>query len=131
MGIEEDFYATIKLKTGEEIFGRVIVSEEDDRIILLIHTPVTITELKHRSGIVGYKLEPWIKTSSEDLFIIKFEDVITISESKDIETISLHQNFTEKYSKYKNKKIHKLTRRMGYISNINDAKKLLEKIYKL
>ena len=34
MGIEEDFYATIKLKTGEEIFAKVAASEEEDRTAL-------------------------------------------------------------------------------------------------
>ena len=67
--IEEDFYATLKLKSGEEIFGKVIVSEEQEESIILIHTPVTICELKSRSGIAGYKLELWLKTSSEDLFV--------------------------------------------------------------
>jgi len=28
MGIEEDFYATIKLKTGEEIFSKVAASKK-------------------------------------------------------------------------------------------------------
>mgnify|MGYP001200271666 FL=1 len=30
--IEDDFYATIKLKSGEEIFAKVAASEEDERI---------------------------------------------------------------------------------------------------
>ena len=129
--IEEDFYATIKLKTGEEIFGKVIVSEEHEETIVLVHTPVTISEIKSRSGIAGYKLEPWLKTSSEDLFVINFENILTISESKDVEMIVMHQRFVETYSKYKNKKSPKLTRKMGYLSNIDDAKKLLEKLYKM
>jgi hypothetical protein len=29
--IEEDFYATLKLKNGEEIFAKVAASEEEDR----------------------------------------------------------------------------------------------------
>jgi hypothetical protein len=127
--IEDDFYATIKLNTGEEIFGKVVVSDEEDDTVLLVHTPVTVSEVKSRSGVIGYKLEPWLKTASDDLFVLKLENIITISESKDIEMIVMHQNFIEKFNKFKNKKSPKLTRRMGYISNIDDAKKLLEKIY--
>ena len=37
MGIEEDFYATIKLVSGEEIFARVAASEEDDETIMRNH----------------------------------------------------------------------------------------------
>ena len=31
MGIEDDFYATIKLNSGEEVFAKVAASEEEDR----------------------------------------------------------------------------------------------------
>ena len=34
--IEEDFYATIKFKNGEEIFARVAASEEETRTMLLV-----------------------------------------------------------------------------------------------
>ena len=40
MAIEEDFYATIKLKSGEEVFAKVAASEEEDRTMLIIHSPV-------------------------------------------------------------------------------------------
>ena len=62
MGIEEDFYATVKLKTGEEIFAKIAASEEDDRTLLIVSNPIIVNEIKGRSGTVGYKLEPWLKT---------------------------------------------------------------------
>lgn len=34
--IEDDFYATLKLKTGEEIFAKVAATEEDDRTLLIV-----------------------------------------------------------------------------------------------
>ena len=48
MGIEEDFYATIKLKTGEEIFAKIAASEEEDRTMLIISSPIVISEIKNR-----------------------------------------------------------------------------------
>jgi hypothetical protein len=48
--IEEDFYATIKLKTSEEIFAKVAASEEEDRTILIISNPIVISEIKSRSN---------------------------------------------------------------------------------
>ena len=33
MAIEDDFYATIKLNSGEEVFAKVAASEEEDRAI--------------------------------------------------------------------------------------------------
>ena len=127
--IEDDFYCTLKLKTGEEIFAKVAASEEEDRTILIISNPITVNEIKNRTGIVGYKIEPWLKTTKEDMFIINLEDVITLSESSDIEMIMMYQSYVRQSSREKNNE-PKLNRRMGYIANVNDAKELLEKLYK-
>jgi len=129
MGIEDDFYATVKLKTGEEIFAKVAASEEEDRTLLIISNPIVITEIKGRRGIVGYKIEPWLKTTTEDMFILNLEDVLTMSESSDIEMIMMYQNYNRQSSKEKDNQ-SKINRRMGYISNVNDAKEILEKIFK-
>ena len=40
--IEDDFYATLKLKTGEEIFAKVAATEEDDRTLLLVTNPIIV-----------------------------------------------------------------------------------------
>ena len=127
--IEDDFYATIKLKTGEEIFAKVAPSEEDDKTILLVSNPIIIEEVKTRGGICGYKIEPWLKTTTEDLFIINLDDVLTMSESSDIEMIMMYQTFVRQSFKTRNKNT-KITREMGYISNVNDAKEILEKLFK-
>jgi len=129
MGIEEDFYATIKLKTGEEIFAKVAASEEEDRTMLIVSNPIIVNEIKGRKGVVGYSLEPWLKTTTDDMFILNLEDVLTISESSDIEMIMMYQSFVrEPLNKGTNKK--NITKTMGYVSNVNDAKDILEKLYK-
>ena len=127
--IEDDFYATIKLKSGEEIFAKIACSEEEDRAFLLLTNPVIISQIKNRSGVTGYKVEPWIKTSKEDLFIINMDDVMTLMESDDMETITMHQTFAQQQSNYFDRKT-KLNRKMGYISTISEAKKSLEKPFK-
>jgi hypothetical protein len=127
--IEDDFYCTLKLKTGEEIFAKVAASEEEDRTILIISNPITVNEIKTRAGIVGYKIEPWLKTTKEDMFIINLEDVLTLSESSDIEMIMMYQSYVRQSNREKNNE-PKLNRRMGYIANVNDAKEFLEKLYK-
>jgi hypothetical protein len=38
--IEEDFYATVKLKSGEEIFAKVAASDEEERTMLIISNPI-------------------------------------------------------------------------------------------
>jgi hypothetical protein len=126
--IEEDFYATVKLKTGEEIFCKVAASEEEDRTMLIVSNPIIVSEIKSRNGVVGYKVEPWLKTTKEDMFILNLEDVLTMSESSDIEMIMMYQNYVRQSTKEGNHS--KINRRMGYLANVNDAKELLEKLYK-
>ena len=97
--------------------------------MLLISNPITIVEVKTRTGLAGYKVEPWLKTTKEDLFIINLDDVLTMSESSDLEMISIYQQFVRDADKAKNGQ-PKMTREMGFISTVNDAKDILEKLYK-
>ena len=125
---EEDFYATIKFKSGEEIFALVGYSEEEDRTFLILSSPVIIERIKNRAGIQGFRVEPWLKTSKEDLFVVNIDDVLTLTESHDLETIAMHETFSQQHDEYYNPK-KKLNRKMGYISTIKEAKKSLEQLY--
>ena len=129
MGSEADFYATIKLNSGEEIFAKVAASEETDRTILIVHHPIIIGELRGKHGVVGYKVEPWLKTSKEDMFIINLNNVLTLSESNDIEMILMYQRYLRDSEDDKTPE-SKISKKMGYVANVKDAKVILEKIYK-
>ena len=124
--IEDDFYCTLKLKSGEEIFAKVAASDEDDRTMLLISNPIIVSEVKGKMGTMGYRVEPWLKTTTDDMFILDLDDVLTMSESNDIEMIMMYQNYVRQSKKGNNSK---LNRRMGYVGNVNDTKELLEKIF--
>ena len=126
--IEDDFYATLKLKTGEEIFAKVAATEEEDRTMLLVSHPIIINEVKSRIGTVGYKIEPWLKTTTEDMFIINISDILTMSESSDIEMIMMYQDYIRTSNKDTTNHTQ-INRRMGRIGNVNDMKEILEKIY--
>lgn len=126
--IEDDFFATIKLKCGDEIFCKVAASDEGDRTILLISNPIIVEEMKTRGQTTGYKLEPWLKTSTEDLFVINLDDVLTMSESEDIAMIMMYQDYVRKSNK---SNYSKLDRKMGYLGNVHDTKEILEKIFKM
>ena len=97
--IEDDFYGTIKFKNGEEIFAKVAASEEEDRTMLVVHNPIIVAEIKGRNGLMGYKVEPWLKTTRDDMFIINMDNVLTLSESSDMEMIGMYQNFLEDFKK--------------------------------
>ena len=128
--IEDDFYCTIKFKSGDEIFAKVAAEEDDDRTMLLVSNPIMVEEVKVRGTIVGHKFEPWLKSTKEDMFIVNIDDVLTMSESSDVEMINMHQQYVQHNDKNGDgSSKYKLNRKMGYLSTIDDAKNTLEKIY--
>ena len=46
--IQDDFYATLKLKTSEEIFAKVAPSDEEDETFLLVSNPVIVSIVRGR-----------------------------------------------------------------------------------
>ena len=127
--IEDDFYATLKLNSGEEIFAKVAASEEENRTMLILHSPIKISEIRGKVGVVGYKVEPWLKTTKEDMFIMNLDHVMTLSESQDVDMITMYQRFLRDAERDNNNQA-KMSRKMGYVANVKDAKEILEKIYK-
>jgi len=127
--MEEDFYATIKFKNGEEIFCKVAPSEEDERTMLIISNPIQVSEVKAKGGVVGYKVEPWLKTTQEDMFIVNMDNVLTMSESNDVEMIIMHQSFVRDTIAERNDE-SPVNRKMGYLGKVSDTKEILEKIFK-
>ena len=126
--MEEEFYAIIKLVSGEEVFAKVCPCEENNKTILILDNPVTIEIMQlQQVGVTALKLNPWITFSDESMFIIDFDKIITISEVNDKNMLKLYNKFLATRSKSINKT--KLSKRMGYLSTIGDARITLEKIY--
>jgi len=124
--IEDDFYSTIKFKSGEEIFCKVAASEEGDRTMLIITNPIIVEELTSRGKVTGYKFEPWLKSTTDDMFVVDMDNVLTMSESTDIEIILFYQDFIRKMNKTN---YSKLSKEMGYITSVDEAKVSLEKLF--
>jgi len=125
--LEDDFYCTIKFKGGDEIFAKVAAEEDDDRTMLLISNPIVVEEIKVKGVAVGHKFEPWLKTTNEDMFLVNIDDVLTMSESEDIQMILYYQEYIRKIHNVNHTQID---RKMGYLSSVQDAKDVLEKLYK-
>lgn len=133
--MEDDFYATIKLKSGEEIFTKVSPCIEEDNTFLLVSNPITYSQVRVRGNKQGYKLEPWLKTTRDDMFIIDMNDVITMSESRDIEMIMMYQSWLRESKDFSDSEDphgirRKINRKMGRIGNVSDTKEILERLYK-
>jgi hypothetical protein len=123
--IEEEFYAAIKLVSGEEIFALVSVSEEDNRTLLILDNPVIITPMSNKVGIIaGYKVEPWMSIPDDDMYIIDVSKVITMTEVKDVNMINIYHKFNKSTSRVT------IDRKMGFISKVDEARKTLEKAYR-
>ena len=127
--MEDDFYAIIKLISGEEILSKVCPCDEDDRIMLILDNPITMESVTIRQlGISTIKVSPWIKFADDSMFIIDMEKIITMTEINDEDLIKMHQKFVKERNKKSNKS--ELTSKMGYLSSVADARISLEKLYK-
>ena len=125
----DEFIATVKLVSGEEILTKVIVDYSSEEEQIIIDNPVICQEVRTRGANVpmGYKFEPWIKMSEEDVFILNLDKIITLSEIKDDLVIKTYNNIIEGGFK----RTHPdLDRSMGYVNNVDSARAIIEKLYK-
>jgi len=133
----EEFYCILKLSSGEELFSIVSIDENDGDPLIVLQNPVILKYIA-KSGGSMLKIEPWIKFSSENFFIIKSDKVITMTEVKDKYMIDFYNEYLEE-SESNNKPrfpnpndSHKveITEDMGYVSSVEEARKKLEDIFK-
>ena len=127
----EEFYSVIKLVTGEEIFSLVSVDENDGDPIILLQDPV-IMQIK--SNHIGHyvKIKPWLSIPTDDLYVLKFDKIVTMSEIKDEQMIEFYKRYQEKedVDLIIDNKV-KVTDKMGFLSTVDDARKFLESLYNL
>ena len=63
------------------------------------------------------------------MFIINMDNILTLSESSDMEMIGMYQNFLQDYKKDMQNNTQ-LNRKMGYLATVDAARGYLEKMYK-
>ena len=125
----DEFIATIKLVSGEEILTKVIVDYTDTVEQVILDNPVICQEVRSHGANVplGYKFEPWMKMSEEEIYIVDLNNIITLSEIKDDLVIKTYNNIVEGGFKRQHPD---LDREMGYINDVDSARKIIEKLYK-
>jgi len=127
------FLAVVKLNTGEEIIAKIEPSPEFDAISLDRPAMIAHSSFSRKPGISILKIEPWIKTGREKTYIVEMSNVITTCEITDKEVITAYNQFVKAYYETEVPKLKpkpKMTKEMGYISNVKDARKSLENIFK-
>ena len=126
----EEFHAVLKLITGEEIFALVSVDENDGDSIIMLSNPVIMKMMQSPAG-QYVKVKPWLELPDQDLFLIKYDKIVTMSEVTDKQMIKF-------YTRYLNEddidieidgKVS-LTDKMGLLNTVEDARQSLENIFK-
>ena len=130
--MDEEFFATVKLITGEELVSKVCYLEDEDKVML--ENPLQVDSAKQRKGaleISGFSFREWVCATFDKMFIINRDHIITVSEIEGPivdfykETLLRMEN-----GKSLTGKGGKLPRGSGYLGSVTDMKKSLENIFK-
>ena len=135
--MNDSFFATIKLMTGEEIVGYVEIHNEG----LIVHNPLILEDMSILEDLMedvkasGIKLSKWIKSSTDNFFFINDSKIITINEliepglshyKKAVNEINQHEKeFFEKQKRSRDKKKYN-----GYRCTIKEARSSFENLFK-
>ena len=86
------------------------------------------------------KVKSWMELASDDFFIVRPDKILTMTETHDERMIEIYNNYLEdeddvyKPQSSSNEKPRgdvKPSRKMGYLSTVEEARKSLENIFKL
>ena len=133
---DEQFFGTLKLSTGEEVLGELLVSqcpETQDDMIFIQHPAKTkvieMDEAGEHKVAVGFM--KWMNFSDEEFYVIDEDAVVSIA--------PMSKEAIRMYSRWVKKEIlHEpevergqvpVTPSMGLIAKVEDARKHLEKLY--
>ena len=130
----EEFYAVIKLVSGEEILSLVMVDDSGDEPIMVLQNPVIMKTFHNHQG-VHIKVKPWMEMTEDDFYFITLDKIITCTETSNDKLINIYNRFLEEDDRgdidvYTKSGEVKPDERMGYISTVMEARRRLESIYR-
>ena len=130
----EEYYCVLKLVSGEEIFALISVDENNGDPIIVMQNPVIMKIIQNRLGSC-VKIKHWMEIPNDDIFVIKLDKVITMTEVNDSSVISVYNRFVSSddsdsspVGPDKTGQVN-ISNKMGYISSVEDARKKLEELY--
>jgi hypothetical protein len=107
--------------------------------LIILQEPIVI-QYSTQGAFSQIKLEPWLKTTEEDIFFIRLSKVITMTEINDIDLINLYTDFNDQKNELKEEYQEDLvdksdvekniSKKMGFLGTISDTKKSLEDLFK-
>ncbi len=134
--MEEDFIATIKIITGEELISKVSYMPDDDSLVL--ENPMEVTRIdqqKQNVKVNGFALNEWIHSTFDHMFVLPKQHVITMTE---VEDKRIQQFYTQSVQKHvaeittfrESFEPKKFSRNMGNLGSVQNTKKSLEDLFK-
>ena len=134
----EEFYCTVKLITGEEIFALACVDDNDEDPVLVLQNPVIMKLIETRNG-YAIKVKPWLQIPGDDFFIVKLDKIVTMTEITEQKIIQFYNNYLNDEDDDmdsdqllgSSSNQSEVTKKMGYVTTVEDAREMLENLYKL
>ena len=118
-----EFLAAIKLVSGEELLSMVTSVHDENGDYLIVENPIEVEEVILPNKQAGAKVQPWMKFSREEQFVIPKEHIITIVEVAEEVEVFYHMSLRKLNNDF-------ITDAKGKISTVDEARIKLDKIFK-
>jgi hypothetical protein len=129
----EEFYCILKLVSGEEIISLITIDETGDEAIIIAQSPLIMKIQYGAEGSSYIKVKSWMDLSDEDIFLIKPDKVITMTETKDQKLIDIYHDFIKDDDQDTFSTTGKIavTSEMGLLGKVDSARIKLETIFNM
>ena len=117
-----EFLAAIKLVSREELLSMVTSVHDENGDYLIVENPIEVEEVILPNKQAGAKVQPWMKFSREDQFVIPKDKVITIVEVAEDVEVFYHMSLRKLNTDF-------ITDAKGKISTVDEARIKLNKIF--
>ena len=118
-----EFLAAIKLVSGEELLSMVTSVHDENGDYLIVENPIEVEEVMLPNKQAGAKVQPWMKFSREEQFVIPKDKIITIVEVTEEVAVFYHMSLRKLNTDF-------ITDAKGKISTVDEARIKLDKIFK-
>ena len=118
-----EFLAAIKLVSGEELLSMVTSVHDENGDYLIVENPIEVEEVMLPNKQAGAKVQPWMKFSREEQFVIPKDKIITIVEVAEEVAVFYHMSLRKLNTDF-------ITDAKGKISTVDEARINLDKIFK-
>ena len=117
-----EFLAAIKLVSGEELLSMVTSVHDENGDYLIVENPIEVEEVMLPNKQAGAKVQPWMKFSREEQFVIPKDKIITIVEVAEEVAVFYHMSLRKLNTDF-------ITDAKGKISTVDEARIKLNKIF--